>query len=161
MPQELESAKYLQQASPEEMKAYEKRVAGSSTGRFAAKSLCYLVLWIALLGGGGFMVCNAIYQANEEKAHTGTGYGPAMSVLSFCMHLVHFDWDDRMDEYSETVWPEDPFEDSGEFADDAGWRARREMADQMIDERRQADALPHGSTAILPIDPPDSWSLVP
>jgi hypothetical protein len=69
------------------------------------------------------------------------------------MHLVHWDWDDRVDEYAETVWPEDPFEDSGEIADDASWRARREAWLQEKEAQNHLDSLPHYGNPLYQPDP--------
>lgn len=98
MSQELESAKYFQHRSPEEIRADEKRAAGSSNWGFAAKSLSSLVVWAAVLGGGGFMVYNAVNSANRKHRWSGHGGHPALSFMSYCMGLVDFDWDNRVEQ---------------------------------------------------------------
>jgi hypothetical protein len=140
MSQELQSAKFLRQPSSEEMAAYRRRAMGSSNWWPATKSMFFLLFWIAILGGGGYLVYNAVHKTQQEKRWSGTGAGPAMSVLSFCMHLVHLDWDKRVEDYQDhlerTTWPKEPdppFRDG--FAD---WPDHPEMADRVREEDRLA-----------------------
>ena len=96
MTQELESMKYFDQRNRQELEA-RRRAAGFCHWRFAIKNMISLVVWAAILGGGGFLVYNAVNRANSNHSWSGQGGGPAMSIMTYCMSLVDFNWDKKVE----------------------------------------------------------------
>ena len=106
MPQQLMSEQFYQNAT-DERSDKPARVRGQ--GMLLSKALLNSVFWIALLGGGGFMVARAAIAVNSPKSYAGHGGHPALNILSFCMNLVSFDWDERVeDRIRRNVGPPDP-----------------------------------------------------
>jgi hypothetical protein len=87
--QEMESAKFFfQQYGSKKAVGGQKRAAGSSNSKSAAKRVFRLVLWVAILGGGGYMAYNAV---------NGQGANPVLNKLSSFMGMVDPKWDERID----------------------------------------------------------------
>jgi hypothetical protein len=88
--QEMESAKFFQQYLPAGASVGRKRAAGSSNSKSAARRIFRLVLWVAILGGGGYMAYNAV---NGEHQ----GANPVLNKLSSFMGMVDPKWDERIE----------------------------------------------------------------
>jgi len=98
MSQKLMSAEFYKEPSEDESVADPTKISGSRNALLAAKTLLSVVLWVAVLGGSGFMVCRAVLAANQPASYSGHGGHPALSMLSFCMNLVDFKWDTRVED---------------------------------------------------------------
>ena len=98
MPQELMSAEFYKEPSEDDSLADPTKVSGSRNGVFAAKVLLNAVFWVAFLGGTSFVACRAVIAANRPASYSGHGGHPALSMLSFCMNLVDFKWDSRVED---------------------------------------------------------------
>ena len=90
---ELESAKYYHEPSAEELALADKQ-ARSATGRLRSsfRTVC-LLFWIVFFVGSGYVAYHALCRANQVAKSSAGGGAPAMSMLSYVMNLVDFDWD--------------------------------------------------------------------
>ncbi len=90
------SAKYYQepetQDTPGDRKTSKRQLVRS------VGSLLNKCLLLALLAIGGYVVLNAVERANRPAGGSGHGGHPAMSLLSYCMGLVDWDWDRKVEQ---------------------------------------------------------------
>ena len=91
------SEQFYQEPSEGEMRSSRADIPRSKNGWRTLKALFTLVMWVAVLGGGGAIVGRAAWMANQPQSFSGSGAQPAMNMMSFCMNLVDFGWNDRVE----------------------------------------------------------------